>query len=349
MINTIGILGAGAIGKVLARHFGDAGYTVFITNSRGPDSLLEVAASLGKNVNAASPADAVAADIVVLSIPWAKLEGALGHFPDWKNKIVIDTTNHILSVTPEFKLADIGSRPSSEIVSGLMPGARVVKAFNTLYYKDLERSPVEYPGNRVIIMSGDDVEAKNVVKELISGTGFWPVDIGNAAQGGKLQQPGGALSSINLVRRNPQMSSGPDVVKRNTEEVQGNGDFHVFEEIFADDYVDHTPQAGGFTPDKKGTKALYQKLREAFPDFHADIHWQISDGDRVTTFKTYHGTHLGEFAGVPPTKKEIQFETVDVMRVRDGKITDHWGVGNLLSLMRQLGAVPEPASQVKPN
>src|SRR6266566_9396503 len=81
-------------------------------------------------------------------------------------------------------------------------------------------------------------------------------------------------------------------------------------------------------------------LRTAFLDFHADIHWQLADGDRVTTYKTYHGTHRGEFLGAAPTARKIQFETVDVMRVRNGKITEHWGVANLFSLMQQLGIWP---------
>ena len=75
----------------------------------------------------------------------------------------------------------------------------------------------------------------------------------------------------------------------------------------------------------------------AFPDFHAKIHWQLADGDRVTTYKTYCGTHYGPFLGIAPTHRKIHFESVDVMRVRDSKITDHWGVGNLLSLMQQIG------------
>ena len=129
------------------------------------------------------------------------------------------------------------------------------------------------------------------------------------------------------------------VVRRNTEEVQGGGNFEVFEELFADDFLDHTPQPGR-TPDKDGARQLYKILRTAFPDFHADIHWQLADGDRVTTYKTYHGTHRGEFLGVAPTGRQIQFETVDVMRVRNGKITEHWGVANIFSLMQQLGAWP---------
>jgi steroid delta-isomerase-like uncharacterized protein len=126
------------------------------------------------------------------------------------------------------------------------------------------------------------------------------------------------------------------VVRRNTEEVQGKGNFDVFEEIFADDFVDHTTQPN-MTPDKAGVRRLYTYMREAFSDFHAKIHWQLADGDRVMTFKTYYGTHDGQFLGIAPTHRKIHFESVDVMRVRNGKITDHWGVGNLLSLMQQVG------------
>jgi steroid delta-isomerase-like uncharacterized protein len=136
------------------------------------------------------------------------------------------------------------------------------------------------------------------------------------------------------------------VVRRNTEEVQGKGRFDVFEALFADDFVDHTTQPGT-TPDKAGVRKLYTYLRQAFPDFHAEIHWQLVDGDRVTTYITYYGTHEGPFLGIGPTHREIHFETVDVMRVQNGKITDHWGVGNLLSLMQQIGGwTPPPSAEI---
>ena len=83
------------------------------------------------------------------------------------------------------------------------------------------------------------------------------------------------------------------IVRRNTEQVQGQGDFALFDELFADDFVDHTPQPGT-TPDKAGVRVLYNRLRDAFPDFGPEIHWQTVDGDIVTTYKTYHGTHKGE-------------------------------------------------------
>ena len=129
------------------------------------------------------------------------------------------------------------------------------------------------------------------------------------------------------------------VVRRNTELVQGQGDFALFDELFADDFVDHTPQPGT-TPDKAGVRVLYSRLRDAFPDFRPEIHWQTVDDDIVTTYKTYHGTQLGDFLGVAPTGKAIHFETVDAMRVRNGKITDHWGVANLYSVLQQLGQLP---------
>ena len=134
------------------------------------------------------------------------------------------------------------------------------------------------------------------------------------------------------------------VVRRNTEEVQGGGNFELFEEIFAEDFVDHTPQPNT-TPDKDGVRILYHALREAFPDFRAEIHWQTADGEIVTTYKTYHGTHQGTFLGVAPTGRKIHFETVDAMRVHDGKITEHRGVANLFSLIQQLGAWP-PTTRV---
>lgn len=127
-----------------------------------------------------------------------------------------------------------------------------------------------------------------------------------------------------------------EIVRRNTEKVQGEGDFALFEELFADDFVDHTPQPGT-SADKNGVRVLYHRLREAFPDFRPEIHWQSADGDLVTTYKTYHGTHLGDFLGVPATGRTVQFETVDAMRVRNGRIVEHWGVANLYAVLEQLG------------
>jgi predicted ester cyclase len=127
------------------------------------------------------------------------------------------------------------------------------------------------------------------------------------------------------------------VVRRNNEEVLGRGNFKLFDELFADDFVDHTPPPG-FAPNKYGVRELYRMIRSAFPDFYAEIHWQLAAGDCVTTYKTYHGTHRGDFLGVISTSREVQFEAMDVIRVCNGKLSEHWGVANLFSVMQQLGA-----------
>jgi steroid delta-isomerase-like uncharacterized protein len=127
------------------------------------------------------------------------------------------------------------------------------------------------------------------------------------------------------------------LVRRNSEQVQGGGDFALFDEIFADDFVDHTPQPG-FSADKSGARQLYQGLRAAFPDFKADIRWQTAEGNLVTTYKIYTGTHRGSFLGLEGSGRKVVFEAVDAMRVRNGKITDHWGVANLFSLVQQMNA-----------
>lgn len=133
------------------------------------------------------------------------------------------------------------------------------------------------------------------------------------------------------------------VIRSNTEEVLGNGDFKLFEDLFADDFVDHTPPPNG-SPNKNGVRQLYKLLRTAFPDFRGEIHWQLADGDCVTTYKTYHGTHCGEFLGGAPTSRKIQFDALDVIRVRDGKLAEHWGVPNLFSLLQQFGAWPRSSA-----
>jgi predicted ester cyclase len=128
------------------------------------------------------------------------------------------------------------------------------------------------------------------------------------------------------------------VVRRNTEEVQGKGNWDLFEELFADDFVDHTPQPGT-TPDKAGVRVLYKGLRAAFPDFTPEIHWQVAAGDLVTTYKTYHGTHQGEFLGIPATGKKVSFYTVDAMRVVDRQ--DHRALG------RRDAARPDAAARCR--
>lgn len=90
-------------------------------------------------------------------------------------------------------------------------------------------------------------------------------------------------------------------------------------------FVDHTPQPET-TADKAGVRVFFARPRTAFPEFRPEIRWQTVDGDIVTTFKTYRGTHLGALLGIDPTGRPVHFGTVDVMRVDNGRIVEHWGV-----------------------
>ena len=197
MKKTIGIIGAGKIGKTVAAHLVKNGYAVKISNSKPPDSLKETIVPLGKGATAVNATEAAEADIVFLALPWIQVK-SLTPIANWNNRIVIDATNHF--VTPDMQVADLGNRTSSEVVQDYLPGARIVKAFNTLYFKILEANPVEANGHRVLFVSGDDKEAKVQVSEMINDLGFAPVDLGSLSAGGKLQEAKGALSLLNLIK-----------------------------------------------------------------------------------------------------------------------------------------------------
>jgi steroid delta-isomerase-like uncharacterized protein len=133
------------------------------------------------------------------------------------------------------------------------------------------------------------------------------------------------------------------VVRRFVEEYQSGHDVSVAEALLADDFVDHSP-FGPFPPDRSGVLALFGMLFEAFPDLHAEIHDQLVDGDKVVTRKTFHGTQDGPFMGMPASGRTVAFDVIDIVRVRDGLMVDHWNVVDSMALMTQLGAIPSPVS-----
>jgi hypothetical protein len=189
----IGILGSGNIGANAARVFARAGHHVRIANSRGPESLQALVAEIGNNVEAMSAQEAIdASDVVLIAVPWTKREEALGEIEGWDEKIVIDAMN---PYTEDFEIEDLGSKTSTEFIRALVPGARVVKAFNTIYYKRLatEGKPKGTPGRLAIPVASDDPAAKRVVMDLIEEIGFDAVDNGGLVEGGRKQQPGSPI------------------------------------------------------------------------------------------------------------------------------------------------------------
>jgi predicted SnoaL-like aldol condensation-catalyzing enzyme len=139
--------------------------------------------------------------------------------------------------------------------------------------------------------------------------------------------------------------SAKQLVRRFVEDVQGGGRLELLDRYIAPDFTDHDPLPG-FTPDRDGVRQLFGALRAAFPDLQVAIHDQVAEGDRVATRKSFTGTHGGEFMGMAPTGNPINFEVIDILRVSDGRITDHWLVGDMLALMQQLAAAPAEPSPV---
>lgn len=196
---TIGIIGSGAIGTAFARTLARAGIEAVISNSRGPDSLQDLMHELGPSIKAGTREEAAQADIVFVAVNWTKLPAAMAGLPHWNGRIVIDANNAIEA--PLFKPVDLGGRASSEVFADLVPGARVVKAFNHLRAELLAADPRSDGGRRVLFYSGNDTAAKAEIAALIERLGFAGIDLGSLAIGGKLAQfPGGPLPNQNLVK-----------------------------------------------------------------------------------------------------------------------------------------------------
>jgi predicted dinucleotide-binding enzyme len=205
----IGIIGSGSIGGAAARLFARTKHTVALSHSGPPETLRELVAPLGPSARATTADDAASsADVVLLAIPWRKRDQLPA--ARLRGKIVIDAMNHY---APDFSLYDLGGSTSSEMVAEVLPGARVVKALNTLRAEDLAtrgRTDLPVEERPALFLAGDDAEAKAVVARLIEDIGFAPVDTGSLRDGGRFQQPGSSISARIITGRDArELVRGP--------------------------------------------------------------------------------------------------------------------------------------------
>ena len=130
-----------------------------------------------------------------------------------------------------------------------------------------------------------------------------------------------------------------EVVRRFVEEYQTAADERALAELLDAAVVDHS-RPPGIEPGAEGVRQQFDAFRSAFSGFRAEILDQIEEGDKVVTRKVFRGTHTGEFQGIEPTGRDVEIHVIDIVRVRDGRIVEHWNCVDRLGLLAQLGVLP---------
>lgn len=181
----IGIIGAGRIGGNLAGLWTEAGHDVLISYTRDPAELARRAAAVG--CRSGSPSEAVGfGEVVVLSVPWTKVDAVLAEAGSLAGHVVIDTTNHF---TPGGVLP-LAGQTAAQVNQARMPGASLVKAYNTLTSGFQAAAAGRTGPDRVVMfLCGDDAHAKTLVSGLIEDSGFTPFDLGGLADAAVMEAP----------------------------------------------------------------------------------------------------------------------------------------------------------------
>jgi predicted ester cyclase len=133
-----------------------------------------------------------------------------------------------------------------------------------------------------------------------------------------------------------------DVIRAIPTEIFTNGRLDLIDEYFAKDYTEHAAVPPGFPEGREGFRVYVEQLRAAFPDFQLDVTRQYQDGDTYIMHCRCSGTMTGDFMGMPAANKKASWDAIDIVRMSDGKVIEHWGVEDQLSMLQQLGFVPPP-------
>ncbi len=199
-MTTWGFIGSGNIGTTVARLAVAAGHDVVLSNSRGPETLTDLVAQLGPHASAATPAEAArAGDVVVVTIPLRSYPQVPAQ--DLRGKVVLDTMNYYPQRDGAIAELDDESTTSSELLQAHLPEAKVVKAFNNLFFQHLAAlpRPSGAEDRSALAIAGDDQEAKQVVREHLDAIGYDTVDLGPLSEGWRTQPDTAAYGNLYAV------------------------------------------------------------------------------------------------------------------------------------------------------
>jgi predicted dinucleotide-binding enzyme len=201
----IGFIGAGSVTKVMGRHLLNAGHTIAICNSRGPETLGALIDELGPGATAETKDQVVRSDVVIIAVRWVQAEEALRGV-DWNGRILIDAMNAHAELEGDTSLEGVTKSravlartglTSSELVAQWAPGARLVKSISNMPMEWITDFSADKP-RTVLFASGDDAEAKYLVIDMLNDVGFAAIDLGSLAVGGAMHQVGAPLSGLDL-------------------------------------------------------------------------------------------------------------------------------------------------------
>lgn len=121
-----------------------------------------------------------------------------------------------------------------------------------------------------------------------------------------------------------------------------SGDFDIFDQVVAPNFVEHEALDPRLPAGREGVKAFFETIRQAMPDMVMTPEDIIAEGDRMAVRVVMTGTQTGEFMGIPPSGKRVEISVIDLVRIENNQVVEHWGVSDMLTLMTQIGAIPAP-------
>lgn len=214
----IGIIGAGFVGRAVARLAVDAGHRVMISNARGPKTLASIPSGIGAEVGTVAEAAAFG-DVVVVAIPLQQYRSVPAE--PLSGKTVIDANNYYPERDGAFPALDARETTTSELLAAHLPASHVVKTFNAILAKDLEKDgrPAGSADRRALPVAGDDGDAKARVMHLVDQLGYDPVDAGRLADSWRFER---AKPAYCVALRTDQLAQALAAAERDVEVTEGS-------------------------------------------------------------------------------------------------------------------------------